>query len=583
MNKQVLGLVLLTLFVSIAIIGVFFREHVRPADQSVISNLPATFSIHANIDESAASPIHFTTVPARESGLSFEYYGNPSDEHYMTEQNGGGVALFDADGDGRLDIFLANGSHFRRPAESVGASHRLFRQIDDWQFQDITVSAGLQSYGFGQGCAAGDYDNDGFCDLFVAHYGGSRLWHNNGDGTFADATHDSGLGNDQWASSAAFADLDDDGYPELYVASYVNWTPESVSSKRIPSPMDFAGLPDLLYKNSADGRFQQVGTEAGISIAGEGKGLAVAICDLDGDHLPDIYVANDTTRNFLFRNLGGLRFEECGILRGVAVSQNGSIGSSMGITIADYNRDGWQDLFVTNFAEEPLDAFTAIGDSAYVANNAELGIDRSSKRMLKFGIVLPDFDLDGWPDLFFANGHLWDDTHAGGEYRMHPSLMRNSGGTRFLDVLRSAGDYFQKKWLGRAVAWGDLDDDGDADLIVSHLLDPPALLRNDSKRAGNVLRLKLIGVRAARQALGTRVEAVVDGRTFVEHVPSGESFQASHDDRVLISLGDATIINELRVYWSSQQVETWNNLAASGLVRLVQGKSTANTAPARLP
>ena len=525
------------------------------------------------------SAIRFALMPRAETGIDFEYFGSPSDEHFMTEQNGGGVALFDADGDGRLDLFLANGSHFKKPAEAVGASQRLYRQTTDWQFEEVTLPAGLQAFGFGQGCAAADYDNDGFCDLFVAHYEGNRLWHNNGDGTFADVTQAAGVANQRWGTSAAFADLDGDGNPELYVANYVDWTPDRVTSKRIPSPMDFNGLPDLLYRNSGDGRFESIGAEAGVAIVGEGKGLAVAIVDLDGDRRPDIYVANDTTRNFLFRNLGGLRFEEIGVPSGCAVSQDGSIGSSMGVAVGDYNRDGWLDLFVTNFAGELVDAFTGNGPNGFIANNAELGLDSLSRPLLNFGIVLADFDADLWPDLFFANGHLWEDTAPSHEYRMRPSLLRNAGGKRFNDVSAVAGDYFRERWLGRAVAVGDLDNDGDPDLVVSHLLAPPALLRNDSRRAGHVLRLKMIGTRSARQPLGMRVDVVVGNQTIAAHVPAGESFQASHDDRLLIPIGEATTVDEVRVHWFGGDTETWKKLPADEMCHLIEG--TADERPSR--
>lgn len=521
------------------------------------------------------SAIRFEFIPSAATGITFEYYGNPNDEHYMTEQNGGGVTLFDPDGDGRLDVFLVNGSHFKNPAEGVGASHRLFRQAADWQFEDITAPAGLMAFGFGQGCAAADYDNDGFCDLFVANYGGNRLWHNNGDGTFADVTQESGVGDEAWGTSAAFADLDGDGNPELYVVNYVDWTPDRVTGRRIPSPMEFRGQPDSLYRNTGDGRFESIGAEAGVAIPGEGKGLALAITDLDGDHLPDIYVANDTTRNFLFRNLGGLRFEEVGVLSGCAVSQDGSIGSSMGVAVGDYNRDGWFDLFVTNFAGEIVDAFTGLGPAGFVANNAELGIDSVSRPLLNFGIVLADFDADLWPDLFFTNGHLWEDNTPGGQYRMRPSLLRNSNGKRFSDVSAVAGDYFQERWLGRAVAVGDLDNDGDADLVISHLLAPPALLRNDSRRAGHMLCLKVIGTREARQPLGVRIDIVVGNQSIAAHIPSGESFQACHDDRLLIPVGDTTTVDEVRVHWLGGETETWTKLTTDELSYLIEGTGQA--------
>ncbi len=543
------------------------------------STSPETSETHRTPE--TPSEIRLNSIPSDTSGIHFKYYGNPSEQHYMTEQNGGGIALFDADGDGQLDVFLVNGSHFERSAESAGATNRLYRQSDPWKFEDVTLASGLQAYGFGQGCAAGDFDNDGFSDLFVACYGMSRLWHNNGDGTFTDVTLVSGIHETRWATSAAFADLDGDGNLDLYVVNYVDWSPDKKTSKRIPSPMDFDGLPDHLYRNSGNGDFREIGSAAGISLPHEGKGLALAIGDFDGDYLPDIYVANDTTRNFLFKNLGGMKFEERGIISGCAVSQDGSIGSSMGVAVGDYNRDGLPDLFVTNFAEELLDAFTGIGQGGFVAHNRELGIDRASKHLLKFGIGLADFDADGWPDLFVANGHLWDDPSPGWRYRMPPNLLRNLGGKRFVEVAPMAGEYFQQQWLGRAVACGDLDNDGDPDLVISHLLDPATLLRNDSRPAGNVLRLKLIGTQAARQPFGTRIEVTVAGRVIVAHVPAGESFQVSHDDRVLIPIGDAVAADEVRVVWSADQFETWTTLPVGKLQWLRQGTGDSSTAPSR--
>lgn len=575
-NRSLLVIVL-TLLVSAVIAG-WIRNRLSQPATSDRDELPSKSSIskkNSPTIATAESGIRFELMPGSETGIRFEYYGNPSDEHYMTEQNGGGVAMFDADADGRLDLFFANGSHFKKPAEAAGASHRLYHQVGDWEFADITDLAGLQTYGFGQGCAAGDYDNDGFCDLFLTNYGGNRLWRNNGDGTFTEVTRESGVADESWGSSAAFADLDGDGNLDLYVVKYVDWTPDKKSDRRIPSPMEFQGLPDQLFKNLGDGRFDSIGAEAGMAIPGDGKGLAVAISDLNGDDLPDIYVANDTTRNFLFRNLGAMKFEEIGVVSGCAVSQDGSIGSSMGVAVGDYNRDGRFDLFVTNFSGEVVDAFTGLGQDGFIANNAQLGIDSVSRPLLNFGIVLADFDLDQWPDLFFANGHLWEDDAPGSQYRMPPSLLRNSKGKRFSDVSSVAGSYFQERWLGRAVAVGDLDSDGDPDLVVSHLLTPPALLRNDSKQSGHVLRLKVIGTHSARQPLGMRLQVIVGGESITTHIPAGESFQASHDDRLLVPVGDATRVDEVRVHWLGGKMETWTELPTDELHSLIEGRGEA--------
>ncbi len=521
------------------------------------------------------SPIRFAHVTER-SGIDFEYYGSPSPQLYMTEQNGGGVALLDYNGDGRLDLFFVNGSHFERPAEKVGASNRLYRALGALEYEDVTESAGLAAFGFGMGCAAADYDNDGFTDLFVTYYGPNRLWHNNGDGTFEEVTVQAGLGDEQWGASAAFADLDGDGNLELYVTNYLE-CPQRPPLQSSCSPWTQPGQADRLYRNQGDGRFENAGSQAGIEISADGKGLAVEIVDLDQDQRLDIYVANDTTRNFLFRNLGGLHFEEEGVVQGVAVSEDGHAGSSMGIACGDYNGDGRFDLCVTNFRGQVNDVFSNEGEQGFLPTNSELRVNAVSRPALGFGIVLADFDLDGWPDLYVANGHIWDSTSLGEqyEYEMFPHLLRNKGGKRFVDVSQAAGDYFQKRWLGRATAFGDLDNDGDTDLVVSQLMKPPALLRNDSRRAGKSLQIKLIGIRSSRQPLGARVEAVVSGRTVATHVPAGGSFQASNDDRVLIATGDSQSVSSVRVWWPGGAVETWRNLPAGGTVRLVEGAGEA--------
>lgn len=506
-----------------------------------------------------SSPIRFTDV-IDSSGIDFTYYGGPSADGNMIEQNGGGVGLLDFDGDGILDIFLANGSRFDKPAAGLGQSSRLYRAVSDTlRYADATVPAGLETYGFGQGCAAGDFDNDGFTDLFLACYGRNRLWRNNGDGTFTESTDNSSRGTEFWSTSAAFADLNADGLLDLYVANYVDWSPAEAPCfsnghpelNLICSPVHFSGQPDLLYENQGDGTFRETGQAAGIAIPERGKGMALAIADFNGDARPDIYVANDTTNNSLFLNRGAMHFEEAAVRSGVAISSTGVIGASMGVGVADFDNNGFLDIFTTNFENQVNDLYANTGTAGFIAENTSTGLDLFTRSPLGFGVAFSDFDCDGWPDLFVANGHIWNQKSLGPqfEFEMFPSLFRNESGRRFQTISTGAGEYFQHRGLGRAVAYGDLDNDGDTDLVVSDAISRPAILRNDSIRSRCSVRLRLIGTTASRSETGASA-SVNNPARHLYWVPSGGSFQASCDFRLIFNRSGSDSEMKVSMTWT---------------------------------
>lgn len=534
------------------------------------------------VAEPVESPIRFTDVSA-ESGVDFVYRGGPSAERHMTEQNGGGIALFDYDGDGILDLFLSNGSLDAR--SGVAASQRLYRGLGGCRFRDVTRFAGLESSGFGQGAAAGDYDNDGDIDLFVAGYRQSWLWENQGDGTFAEVAAQAGVTSELWGTSAAWADLDDDGLLDLFVVNYIDWSPGTPPCylpytppvKISCPPNDRPGQPDRLYRNLGEGRFDEVAATVGVDGGADGKGLALGIADFNGDGRLDVYVANDTTPNALFLSQGARRFADSAVTEGVAFSTDGTAGSSMGVAVADYDGSGTFDIAVTNFLHQPTDLFQNLGSAGFRPTNQETGIDIVSRPTLKFGIVFADFDSDGWPDLFQANGHIWDleRQDRAYRYRMPQHLLRNDRGLRFRDVSAGSGEYFRKGWLGRGAAVGDLDNDGDPDLVVGHLDDPPAILRNDSVPAAKSVLVRLIGTSGARQPLGRRVDWSVGDRRFVTAVSAGGSFQTAHDSRLLLPCPGTDHLDEITVRWDGGEVERWRGLDAARPWILVQGSGTA--------
>jgi hypothetical protein len=522
-------------------------------------------------------PIAFEDVAAS-AGVSFRFDSGSRGKHDLPEVMGGGVAILDADGDGRLDIYLCNGGPIVAAAGEADPPCRLYRNRGGWRFEDITERAQAPGPSYAMGVAVGDYDGDGRDDLFVTGWRDQRLYRNLGGGRFEDTTRRAGLASVAWSTSAAFADLDGDGDLDLYVATYLDYDADSAPFCAAPDgrrdycgPEDFRAQPDHLYRNNGDGTFTDVSKPAGIDLPG-GRGLGVLIAELTGDNRPDIYVANDSSPCWLFTNRGNLRFEEIGEDAGVARDGNGDVLSGMGIAQGDLDGDGLLDLVVANFYDRSTVAFRAQGMPRGLYRDASswLGLQTATRRVLGFGLLLVDFDGDGRVDLLQANGHVLDRERLGIPFAMRPTLLK-SGGIPLEEVSATAGAWFQRPALGRGLAAGDLDGDGDPDVVAAALDAPAAVLRNDSD-GGHHLGVELVD-RAGRPAFGARIQVTAGGRIQCGSLAAGGSYLAACQPRVWFGVGKEMSVSRVEVDWPWGSSEAWTRPSPSprGVLRLRQG------------
>jgi len=525
-------------------------------------------------------------------GLTFTRFDDMQGENRNQEANGGGVALTDFDRDGILDLFFTQGNRLPRTSPSTEFTNQMFWQ-QDGLLRDVTLPAGLTAHGFFTGCTSADFDEDGFPDLFVSAYGRSRLYRNNGDGSFQDVSEASGAAVDSWSSSAAFGDVNGDGFLDLYVATYIDAhddppricrEPRSPTGTMQCSPTLFGALDDVLLLNEGTGAFRDVSQAAGIT-APDGKGLGVLACDLTGDGRLDLHVANDTTPSFLYVNetsaeelgpestLHIPRFADRGTEFGVATNGEGKITAAMGIAHGDYDRDGWTDLFVTNFYLETNTLFRNLQGRGFLDQSSASRLGPPSRSTLAFGTEFLDVDHDGWLDLMVSTGHIEDRDWTGIEtYRMRPHLFRNERNGRFTDVAATSGAYFDQAWVGRGLAVGDLDRDGDLDLILAHQIDPSAILLNETPRPASSVIIRPVGRSASpRTPIGMRVWA--DGVTpeLIRDLSGGGSFQSASAPELHFPLGTSTQFQRLVCLWPDGQRESWTNVTPGDYVA-IQGR-----------
>ena len=493
---------------------------------------------------------------------------------------GGGVALFDFDDDGWLDIYFVNGCALPFDRQSPPRPNKLYRNRGDGTFEDVTERAGVGGRGYGMGCAVGDFDNDGHDDLFVTGLNQTVLYRNRGDGTFEDVTAQAGVASSRWTTAAGFGDLDGDGDLDLVVVTYVEADPKAVLECRDKSgrlihcqPERFPAQLDQLFRNNGDGTFTDVSREAGIEVP-EGRGLGLAIADLDGDGRLDLFVANDGTANFLFRNRGGLRFEEVGLTAGVAYDGAGQPTASMGVVAEDLNSDGRIDLFHTNFINQTSTLRWNLGGGLFTDGTLAANLAAPSRSQTGFGTVALDVDNDGTLDLFVANGHTDDQPWFNTPMAQTAQLFLGREHGRFELAGPEVSPYFSRPVVGRGVAAGDLDNDGRVDLVVVHRDAPAAVLRNGT-RGGHWLGLRLRGTRSGRSPVGARVVCRAGGRSRVRWLTSGTSYLSSSDPRLWFGLGSAPKAEHLEVRWPSGTVQTWSDVAADRILDLREGDDQA--------
>jgi len=507
-------------------------------------------------------------------------------ERYAPTANGSGVAIFDYDNDGKLDIYFATGTLLPLGTAQKG-SNRLYKNLGGNRFRDMTEASGLGFTGYCHGIVVGDIDNDGDQDVFLCNYGVNVLFLNNGDGSFKDISQDAGIGGSNWSTGGAFLDYDNDGDLDLYVTNYGQW--------KIPDDVQVCGKGDvrtyciptsikparhILYRNNGNLTFTEVTEASGVART-DGRGFGVVAADLNGDGRIDLYVANDMCPNFVFLNRGDGTFKDVTESSGAGYDAHGKTHAGMGVDAEDVDGDGRPDLFVTNYWNEPNSLYMNLGDGMFEDRTPTSGMSTDSTPWVGWGCALTDLDNDGWPDCFVSNGHVDNNLELLGynsPYAQPPLLHRNLEGRRFRLATRDAGPYFDEDHVGRGVAVGDLDEDGDIDIVVNHKDGAPALLRNDTMTPHHWIRLCLVGTVSNRDAVGARVEVGLVGRTLVRQRKGGSSLESSHDPRLLIGLGSEPEARKVTVRWPSGRVSVADHISADISYRVVEPRGRVDAA-----
>src|SRR5687767_16809 len=528
-----------------------------------------------------SGPVEFTDVTA-EAGIRFRHNNGAAGKKYLPETMGAGAAFFDYDNDGWLDILFVNSTSWPE-SKGPATSSALYRNMRDGTFRDVTREAGLASNLYGIGCAVGDYDNDGFADIFITAVGPDRLYRNNGNGTFADVTARAGVGDPGFGTSAAWFDYDADGKLDLFVANYVQWSPETDvhctldgTNKSYCTPQKYKGQSPTLYRNRGNGSFENVTQRAGLNDP-TSKALGVALLDYDDDGKIDLFVANDTEPNRLYRNEGDGTFTDEALTAGVAFGESGAARAGMGVDAADYDGSGRQSLVIGNFTSESMALYHNDGGGLFTDEARASGIGKMSEQSLTFATFFFDYDLDGLLDVFAVNGHVSDDiqkVQPRVRYAQPPHLFRNLGRKKFEEVTARVGRALGRAVVGRGAAYGDYDNDGDLDLLVTANNGPARLYRNDNANQNDVLRVRLVGSRSNRDAIGARV-SVVGAANARNMVRTGSSYASQSELPLTLGLGKpegAEKTVALEILWPSGERMTLQQVRANQSLVIQEGQ-----------
>jgi hypothetical protein len=534
-------------------------------------------TVEANISP-ASDSIQFVEITAR-AGIKWNLKALAPGARYLIETMGGGGGFIDYNGDGLLDIYLICYSQTPQPAGTSKLQDTLYRNNGDGTFTDVTESAGIANSMLGMGLAVGDYNNDGWPDLYITGYGASKLYRNTGKGTFTDVTGQAGVNNNLWGTSAAFIDYDNDGYLDLFVCNYLTYDEKNLpctfyEGKPYCLIKTFRGSASRLFHNNGDGTFADVSEKAGIANP-KGKGLGVVALDYDNDGRVDIFQANDAAANFLYHNNGDGTFSEVALETGVAFDPNGSARGGMGVDAEDLDGDGYLEIFVANFSGETNALFHNDKDGLFTEITNKLGLGTISIPLSGFGARFFDYNNDGLVDIFVLNGHPFEPINRifpETTYREQPFLFANTGGG-FRDVAGEHGSALKKFYAGRGMAVGDLDNDGDSDLLLMNVGEPPVLLSNDGGNRNHWLGINLVGTKSNRDGVGAKVSVTAGGRRRNKQRLGGTSYCSASDPRLLFGLGASAKINEVEVRWPSGQISALKNVRTNQYLTIKEGAS----------